>query len=152
MLVSTLVATIGLAFSVRAWGDLGACRIPLSFVSLAPLYPYSHLSPALDAASKRHGLGHKTVANVARQLLARSPYGVQRVNEILAADAFIPPDQPSPTLVDIASWADSFSATKKGQFSKGYHYIAARDNPASDCGIDMMRDCNGTGECIVKAM
>lgn len=148
MLVSTLIAIIGLASSARAWGGLGTCRIP--FLSLAPLYPHSHLSPVLDAASKRLRLGHKTAANVALQFLPENV--VSSLNAILAADSH--KKFPNPTIVDIAPWADDFShmPSGAGDFSKEYHYIDAQDDPPFECNIDLRRDCSGAGGCVVKAM
>ncbi|KAG8910011.1 hypothetical protein FRC01_006600, partial [Tulasnella sp. 417] len=108
---------------------------------------------AIGLASSVHawgGLGHKTVANVALQYLQED--ALAGVEEVLAADPHKHPDNDQPSIVDIATWADSFAHSKGGAFSKEYHYIDARDDPPFECNVNLDRDCSGPGECVVKAM
>ncbi|KAG8918485.1 hypothetical protein FRC01_001834 [Tulasnella sp. 417] len=93
-------------------------------------------------------LGHKTVANVAIQFLL--PQALTSVSSILSADPFKPTT--NPTLVDVASWADTYRYTTAGKFSAGFHYVDANDNPPTSCGVDFARDCSGAGGCIIMAI
>ncbi|KAG8912141.1 hypothetical protein FRC00_005181 [Tulasnella sp. 408] len=94
------------------------------------------------------GLGHKTVANVALQFLQAD--ALAGVEAILAADGH--KRSPNPSIVDVAVWADSFSHSPTGEFSKAYHYIDARDEPPFQCNVNLARDCAGPEECVVKAI
>ncbi|KAG8930909.1 hypothetical protein FRC00_000944, partial [Tulasnella sp. 408] len=94
------------------------------------------------------GLGHKTVANVAIRFLEEET--LANVEAVLAADGHKQSDNPS--LVDVATWADSFGRKKGGTFSKKFHYINAHDDPPFTCDVDLQRDCSDKGGCIVKAI
>ncbi|KAG8923158.1 hypothetical protein FRC01_013141, partial [Tulasnella sp. 417] len=91
----------------------------------------STLVTALGLASTAHAwgqLGHKTVANVALQFL--QPGVRDTLDAILASDGHNKLAKPS--IVDVASWAD-------GQSPFQYH-------------VDMTRDCQGPGGCVVTAI
>lgn len=51
----------------------------------------------------------------------------------------------------MATWADSVRYTKWGRFSGPLHYIDAKDDPPSYCGIVYERDCKPEG-CVVSAI
>ncbi|KAG8917509.1 hypothetical protein FRC01_002401, partial [Tulasnella sp. 417] len=93
---------------------------------------------------------HKTVASVALQFLQED--ALAGVEAVLAADGHKDPDTDNPTIIDVATWADSFHRKKGGAFSKKFHYINAHDEPPFECNVDLERDCSEKGECIVKAI
>lgn len=112
---------------------------------------FSTLAAALGLASSVHAwgqLGHKTVTNVALQLL--EPGVADSVNAILAADGH--KKLPNPSIVDVATWADDFSHSPEGKWTKEFHFIDAKDDPPFHCGVDMTRDCHGPGGCVVTAI
>ncbi|KAF3912528.1 hypothetical protein ABW20_dc0108479 [Dactylellina cionopaga] len=84
-------------------------------------------------------MGHATVAYIAQNYMNG------------AARIFTSHLLNGATLVDVASWADSFRYTKDGRFSAGYHYIDAHDDVPHKCSIDLKRDCGPEG-CIVSAI
>ncbi|KAJ6258909.1 hypothetical protein Dda_5804 [Drechslerella dactyloides] len=89
-------------------------------------------------------MGHKTVALLAsRHLLPETATFVRR---------FLYRDQ---SIMDAAVWADRYAHVPFGRYSKGWHYIDARDEPPVWCGIRYKRDCGddaGDGGCIVSAL
>ncbi|KAF3903420.1 hypothetical protein ABW21_db0207230 [Orbilia brochopaga] len=89
-------------------------------------------------------LGHKTVALLAsRHLLPETAIFVR---------SFLYRDQ---SIMDAAVWADRYAHVPFGRYSKGWHYIDARDEPPAWCGIQYDRDCGddgGQGGCIVSAL
>ncbi|KAG8880942.1 hypothetical protein FRB99_004770 [Tulasnella sp. 403] len=91
-------------------------------------------------------LGHRTVASVAIQYL--KPTTLSAVNAILANDPT--KTTSNPTLIDVATWADSYRYTTAGSFTAPFHYVDANDNPPSSCGVDYARDC--VGGCVISAM
>ncbi|KAG9041209.1 hypothetical protein FS837_012548 [Tulasnella sp. UAMH 9824] len=93
-------------------------------------------------------LGHKTVANVAIQLLL--PQTLTSVSSILSTDPT--KTTTNPTLVDVANWADTYRYTTTGKFSADFHYVDAHDNPPTSCGVDFARDCSSAGGCIITAI
>lgn len=93
-------------------------------------------------------LGHKTVANVAIQFLL--PQTLTSVSSILSADPT--KSITNPTLVDVANWADTYRYTTAGEFSAGFHYVDANDNPPERCEVDFARDCSGAEGCIISAI
>ncbi|KAG8912534.1 hypothetical protein FRC01_005058 [Tulasnella sp. 417] len=114
MLLSALVAALGLASSAHAWGQLG----------------------------------HKTVANVALQFL--QPGVRDTLNAILAEDGH--KNLSVPSIVNVATWADGYSHSAEGEWTKNFHFIGAKDNPPFQCDVDMSRDCQGQGGCVVTAI
>ncbi|KAI1824380.1 putative nuclease S1 precursor [Xylaria intraflava] len=54
-------------------------------------------------------------------------------------------------LAGVATWADSIRYTKWGRFSKNFHFIDAKDNPPTYCGVNFERDCKADG-CVVSAL
>ncbi|KAG8996162.1 hypothetical protein FRB90_012815, partial [Tulasnella sp. 427] len=91
---------------------------------------------------------HKTVANVALQLL--QPGVADTLSAILAADGN--KALPSPSIVDIATWPDDYAHSPEGKWTKHFHYIDAKDNPPFECNVDMARDCDAHGGCVVSAI
>ncbi|KIO21312.1 hypothetical protein M407DRAFT_29087 [Tulasnella calospora MUT 4182] len=112
---------------------------------------FSTVVAALGLASSAHAwgqLGHKTVANVALQFL--QPGVRDTLTAILAADGHN--RLPNPSIVDVATWADGFSHSPEGTWTKGFHYIDAKDDPPLRCDVDLSRDCRGPGGCVVTAI
>ncbi|GAW15468.1 hypothetical protein ANO14919_048790 [Xylariales sp. No.14919] len=54
-------------------------------------------------------------------------------------------------LAGVATWADSIRYTKWGRFSKNFHFIDAKDDPPTYCGVDFARDCKADG-CVVSSL
>lgn len=54
-------------------------------------------------------------------------------------------------LAGVATWADSIRYTRWGRFTRGFHYIDAKDDPPRECGVDYERDCKADG-CVVSAL
>lgn len=54
-------------------------------------------------------------------------------------------------LADVATWADSYRYTKDGRFSEPFHFIDAKDNPPTSCGVTYNRDCSANG-CVIGAI
>ncbi|KAG8900515.1 hypothetical protein FRC00_012483 [Tulasnella sp. 408] len=91
--------------------------------------------------------GHKAVANVALHFL--EPEVLATAHAILAADER--KTRLSPSIVDVATWADEWAHKKGGVFSKPFHYIDAEDNPPFECNVVLERDCPESG-CVVTAI
>lgn len=87
-------------------------------------------------------LGHQTVAYLAQHYV--SNHTAQWAQAILN-------DTSASYLANIATWADSYRYTAEGEFSAGFHYIDALDNPPESCNVDFERDCASSG-CIVSAI
>lgn len=82
-------------------------------------------------------LGHQTVAAIAQNYLSSATQ--TWVSDLLGD-----------TMVDVATWADEYRYTTAGAFSKGFHFIDAKDSPPTSCSVSYSRDC-GSG-CSVSAM
>ncbi|KAK8072582.1 hypothetical protein PG996_005930 [Apiospora saccharicola] len=54
-------------------------------------------------------------------------------------------------IAGVATWADTIRYTKWGRFSKDFHFIDAKDEPPTYCGVDFERDCKEAG-CVVNAI
>jgi len=54
-------------------------------------------------------------------------------------------------LAGVATWADTIRYTKWGHFTKNFHFIDAKDDPPSYCGVDFDRDCKADG-CVVLSI
>ncbi|RYP45132.1 hypothetical protein DL768_008490 [Monosporascus sp. mg162] len=54
-------------------------------------------------------------------------------------------------LAGVATWADTIRYTKWGRFTKNFHFIDAKDDPPSYCGVDFDRDCKEDG-CVVSSI
>ncbi|KAI1329919.1 putative nuclease S1 precursor [Xylariaceae sp. FL0255] len=54
-------------------------------------------------------------------------------------------------LAGVATWADSIRYTKWGRFTKNFHFIDAKDDPPTYCGVDFERDCKEDG-CVVSSI
>lgn len=87
-------------------------------------------------------LGHEAVADVAANFL--KPATKTYCQSLLG-------DTGANYLANVSTWADTFRYTSAGSFSKGYHYIDAKDNPPTTCGVDYARDCGPSG-CVVGAI
>lgn len=48
-------------------------------------------------------------------------------------------------------FGDSFKYTKKGSFTRDFHFIDAHDNPPTSCHVDYVRDCKKAG-CVISAL
>ncbi|EWC45905.1 hypothetical protein DRE_04912 [Drechslerella stenobrocha 248] len=102
------------------------------------------LVPQLPTAAAWGYLGHKTVALLASRHLL--PETASFVRSLLYRDQ---------TIMDAAVWADRYAHVPLGRYSKGWHYIDARDEPPTSCGIQYNRDCGddgGKGGCVVSAL
>src|SRR5690606_4261400 len=51
-----------------------------------------------------------------------------------------------------AVWPDYFAHKPEGRYSKGWHYIDAKDDPPTECGVQFERDCKEEEGCVVAAI
>ncbi|KAI1436397.1 putative nuclease S1 precursor [Xylaria sp. CBS 124048] len=54
-------------------------------------------------------------------------------------------------LAGVATWADSIRYTKWGRFTSNFHFIDAKDDPPTYCGVNFERDCKADG-CVVSSL
>jgi hypothetical protein len=87
-------------------------------------------------------MGHETVAYIATNFVATT---TKTYFQTLLGDTS------TDYLASVAAWADSYRSTSAGKFSAPFHYIDAKDNPPSSCGVELSRDC-GKGGCVVTAI
>lgn len=85
-------------------------------------------------------LGHRTVALLAERFLL--PETKEFTKHILYGES----------LANAAVWPDYFSHKPEGRYSKGWHYIDAKDHPPTECGVVFDRDCDGEDGCVVAAI
>lgn len=109
---------------------------PLSLLSLLPL---CLLSSNVHAWGY---LGHETVAFIAQNFVSQ---------ETSTWAQGILGDDGTSYLASVATWADSYRYTDEGEFTAGFHYIDANDDPPDTCNVDLERDCPEEG-CIVSAI
>lgn len=86
--------------------------------------------------------GHETVAYIASNFVA--PSTATYFQSLLG-------DTSANYLASVAAYADSYRTTTAGKFSAPFHYVDARDNPPSSCGVDFDRDCGADG-CVISAI
>ncbi len=87
-------------------------------------------------------MGHITVAYVASNFVKQETAAY--FQELLRNDT-------EHYLAGVATWADSIRYTKWGRFTKNFHFIDAKDDPPSYCGVDFERDCKEDG-CVVSSI
>ncbi|RYP63995.1 hypothetical protein DL770_009272 [Monosporascus sp. CRB-9-2] len=87
-------------------------------------------------------LGHITVAYVASNFVKQETAAY--FQDLLRNDT-------EHYLAGVATWADSIRYTKWGRFTKNFHFIDAKDDPPSYCGVDFDRDCKEDG-CVVSSI
>ncbi|KAI3327070.1 putative nuclease S1 precursor [Xylariaceae sp. AK1471] len=87
-------------------------------------------------------LGHITVAYIASNFVKENT--ATYFQELLRNDT-------EHYLAGVATWADSIRYTKWGRFTKNFHFIDAKDNPPTYCGVDFDRDCKADG-CVVSSL
>lgn len=86
--------------------------------------------------------GHETVAYVASNFVASA---TRTYFQSLLGDTS------ANYLATVSTWADSYRSTTAGRFSAPFHYVDARDNPPSSCGVQYSRDCGSEG-CVISAI
>ncbi|KAJ4424018.1 hypothetical protein N0V82_001265 [Gnomoniopsis sp. IMI 355080] len=86
--------------------------------------------------------GHETVAYIASNFVA--PTTATYFQSLLG-------DTSANYLASVAAYADSYRSTTAGKFSAPFHYVDARDDPPSSCGVDFERDCGADG-CVISAI
>ncbi|KAL1836489.1 hypothetical protein VTJ49DRAFT_5078 [Mycothermus thermophilus] len=89
------------------------------------------------------GFGHITTAYLASDFV--SPQTATYLQTLLRNDT-------PHYLAGVATWADSVRYTRWGRFSSDFHFIDAKDNPPSSCGVDFERDCKKDRGCVVSAL
>ncbi|KAK8008484.1 S1/P1 Nuclease [Apiospora marii] len=87
-------------------------------------------------------LGHTTIGYLASDLVQDST--ASYFKKLLKNDT-------EHYMAGIATWADQIRYTKWGRFSKDFHFIDAKDEPPTYCGVDFERDCKEDG-CVVSAI
>lgn len=102
-----------------------------SFIALTPLIPPSHCWGSL---------GHRTVAYLASEYL--TPNASTYVTNLLN-------DQ---DISEAALFPDKVRHMPMFNYTAGWHYIDAQDDPPRQCGINITRDCAMQGGCIVSAI
>ncbi|KAI1848229.1 hypothetical protein JX266_005942 [Neoarthrinium moseri] len=96
----------------------------------------------LPGAAAWGSLGHITVAYLASNFVKEET--ATYFQELLRNDT-------EHYLAGVATWADSIRYTKWGQFTKNFHFIDAKDDPPTYCGVDFDRDCKEDG-CVVSSI
>ncbi|KAI1260348.1 putative nuclease S1 precursor [Xylariaceae sp. FL1019] len=96
----------------------------------------------LPGAAAWGSLGHITIAYIASNFVRDDT--ASYFQELLRNDT-------EHYLAGVATWADSIRYTKWGRFSKNFHFIDAKDDPPSYCGVDFERDCKEDG-CVVSSL
>ncbi|KAK4168685.1 putative nuclease S1 precursor [Cladorrhinum sp. PSN259] len=89
------------------------------------------------------GFGHITVAYIASNFVSSDT--TSYLQTLLRNDT-------GDYLAGVATWADSARYSKWFRWTGGFHYIDAKDNPPSYCGIDYERDCKKDAGCVVSAL
>src|SRR4051812_42283397 len=56
------------------------------------------------------------------------------------------------TIMSASTWADRYAHVPLGRYSAPWHYIDAKDNPPTSCGVQYSRDCHDNQGCIVSAI
>ena len=107
--------------------------------SVATLLPILGTLPSVLAWGD---LGHETVAYIATNFVTADTKTF--CQNILG-------DTSTSYLANVATWADSYRYTDAGAYSYPYHFIDAKDDPPSSCGVDFDRDCTDAG-CNVQAI
>ncbi|KAH6646915.1 S1/P1 nuclease [Truncatella angustata] len=87
-------------------------------------------------------LGHITVAYIASNFVKEDT--ATYFQDLLRNDT-------EHYLAGVATWADSIRYTKWGRFTSNFHFIDAKDDPPSYCGVDFDRDCKEDG-CVVSSI
>jgi hypothetical protein len=85
-------------------------------------------------------LGHRTVAYLASEYL--TPNASQYVTTLLN----------SQDISEAALFPDKVRHMPMFNFTAGWHYIDALDDPPRQCGVNITRDCAMKGGCIVSAI
>ncbi|KAK3900838.1 phospholipase C/P1 nuclease domain-containing protein [Staphylotrichum tortipilum] len=98
---------------------------------------------ALPSAAAWGGFGHISVAYIASSFV--SPSTTTFLQTLLG-------NTTSDYLAGIATWADSVRYTKWGRFTSDFHFIDAKDDPPTYCGVDLARDCKTDRGCVVAAL
>ncbi|KAK3994964.1 putative nuclease S1 precursor [Cladorrhinum sp. PSN332] len=89
------------------------------------------------------GFGHITVAYIASNFVSSGT--TSYLQTLLRNDT-------GDYLAGVATWADSARYSKWFRWTGGFHYIDAKDNPPTYCGIDYERDCKKDAGCVVSAL
>ncbi|KAK3310847.1 phospholipase C/P1 nuclease domain-containing protein, partial [Chaetomium strumarium] len=89
------------------------------------------------------GFGHISVGYLASNFV--SPTTTSYFQSLLRNDT-------GDYLAGVATWADSVRYTKWGRFTSDFHFIDAKDDPPSYCGVDFDRDCKKDRGCVVSAL
>ncbi|KAL2131286.1 hypothetical protein VTI74DRAFT_5292 [Chaetomium olivicolor] len=99
---------------------------------------------ALPGAAAWGGFGHISVAYLASAFVA--PTTTSYLQSLLGNDT-------ADYLAGVATWADSIRYTKWGRFTSEFHFIDAKDNPPTYCGVDFARDCKKEpAGCVISAL
>ena len=85
-------------------------------------------------------LGHRTVAYLASEYL--TPSASTYVKSLLNAQ----------DISEAALFADKVRRMPAFNYTAGWHYIDAQDDPPRQCGVNITRDCAMQGGCIVSAI
>ncbi|OCK74962.1 phospholipase C/P1 nuclease, partial [Lepidopterella palustris CBS 459.81] len=85
-------------------------------------------------------LGHRTVAYLAQKYLTND--GAQLVSNLLGGE----------DISDAALWADTIKRRHGYTFTAEWHYIDAKDDPPTTCGVKYSRDCKANPGCVVSAI
>ncbi|KAH6665837.1 nuclease S1 [Plectosphaerella plurivora] len=100
------------------------------------------LGASLQGVRAWGSLGHVTTAYLASHFVSNS-------TEAFFQDLLRNPDDDY--LAKIATWADTIRYTRWGHFTGVFHFIDAKDDPPSYCGVELERDCKEQG-CVVTAL
>ena len=99
------------------------------------------LLPFLPSSAAWGSLGHRTVAYLASMYF--TPASNRFTNYVLSGQ----------DISEAALFPDKVRHMPQFSYTAGWHYIDARDNPPTQCGINMTRDCVDEARgCVVSAI
>jgi S1/P1 Nuclease len=104
------------------------------------LLPLLTLSSLIPSSLCWGSLGHRTVAYLASEYLTPS------------ANTYVITLLNSQDISEAALFPDKVRHMPLFNYTAGWHYIDARDDPPRQCGVNIQRDCAMKGGCIVSAI
>ena len=85
-------------------------------------------------------LGHRAVAYLAEQYMM--PIALEYTDYLLDGE----------DISEASLWPDQIRGNPAFDFTSGWHYIDAEDDPPDQCGVRYRRDCDPRDGCVVSAI
>ncbi len=110
------------------------------FYKPSTLLSLSTLTSLIPSSLCWGSLGHRTVAYLASEYLTSN------------ASAYVSTLLNSQDISEAALFPDKVRHMPGFEYTAGWHYIDAQDDPPRQCGVNIKRDCAMQGGCIVSAI